>query len=137
MNLKNKKNIILRISVLLIFLLFIFDILFQNSKHTKYIFSKNFINFEEFKPSNYFSEKKTDQNIRYFVQLGIFAKHSEVDKIKAKTNLLGLNPKIENYLLSGKLTKKVILGPYFNKKIFEKTLNKLDKNNIKYRIVNE
>ena len=137
MNFKNKKNIILRISVLLIFLLFMFDILFQNSKHTKYIFSKNFINFEEFKPSNYFSEKKTDQNIRYFVQLGIFAKHSEVDKIKAKTNLLGLNPKIENYLLSGKLTKKVTLGPYFNKKIFEKTLNKLDKNNIKYRIVNE
>jgi len=137
MNLKNKKNIILRISVLLIFLLFIFDILFQNSKHTKYIFSKNFINFEEFKSSNYFSEKKTDQNIRYFVQLGIFAKHSEVDKIKAKTNLLGLNPKIENYLLSGKLTKKVTLGPYFNKKIFEKTLNKLDKNNIKYRIINE
>ncbi len=137
MNLKNKKNIILRISIFLIFLLFIFDILFQNSKHTKYIFSKNFINFEEFKPSNYFSEKKTDQNIRYFVQLGIFAKHSEVDKIKAKTNLLGLNPKIENYLLSGKLTKKVTLGPYFNKKIFEKTLNKLDKNNIKYRIVNE
>lgn len=137
MNLKNKKNIILRISIFLIFLLFIFDILFQNSKHTKYIFSKNFINFEEFKPSNYFSEKKTDQNIRYFVQLGIFAKHSEVDKIKAKTNLLGLNPKIENYLLSGKLTKKVTLGPYFNKKIFEKTLNKLDKNNIKYRIINE
>ena len=137
MNLKNKKNIILRISVLLVFLLFMFDILFQNSKHTKYIFSKNFINFEEFKSSNYFSEKKTDQNIRYFVQLGIFAKHSEVDKIKAETNLLGLNPKIENYLLSGKLTKKVILGPYFDKKIFEKTLNKLDKNNIKYRIVNE
>ena len=60
---------------------------------------------EEVNPKNYFINKKNTKKIRYFVQLGIFAKRNEVDKIKAKINILGLKPNIENYLFGGKLTK--------------------------------
>ena len=41
-----------------------------------------------------FNHEKDNTEI-YFVQLGIFAKDNEVDKIRAKTKILNLNPSFE------------------------------------------
>ena len=84
-----------------------------------------------------FFNNSIDKETRYFVQLGIFAKPHEVDKINAKINFLGLNPNIENYFLDGKFTKRVTLGSSFNYKIFRSVLRKLEDNKLKYLILNE
>ena len=115
----------------------IFDVFFHNSKYIKLLNVKNLKNIDNISSNNFLFGKNRNKETRYFVQLGIFAKPNEVDKIKAKTNLLGLEHNIENYLLNGKLTKKVTLGPYLNLKIFESILRKLEVNKIEYRIVNE
>ena len=132
-----KSNIIFRICFLIIFLLLVFIFFFPDSKNLKYIQNKCIEYIGEINPKNYFINKKNTKKIRYFVQLGIFAKHNEVDKIKAKINILGLKPNIENYLFDGKLTKKITLGPYKSYKNFEKILKTLDANNIQYHIINE
>ena len=132
-----KSNIIFRICFLIIFLLLVFIFFFPDSKNLKYIQNKCIEYIGEINPKNYFINKKNTKKIRYFVQLGIFAKHNEVDKIKAKINILGLKPNIENYLFDGKLTKKITLGPYKSYKNFEKILKTLDDNNIQYHIINE
>ena len=72
----------------------------------------------------------------YFVQLGIFAKQEEVDKIRARTLLLGFKVDLSKQLLKGKLVTKVTLGPY-DKKILSNTEKILKKNNIKYLVINE
>tara|TARA_B100001173_G_scaffold279309_1_gene262031 strand:- start:30 stop:443 length:414 start_codon:yes stop_codon:yes gene_type:complete len=132
-----KSNIIFRICFLIIFLLLVFIFFFPDSKNLKYIQNKCIEYIGEINPKNYFTNKKNTKKIRYFVQLGIFAKHNEVDKIEARINILGLKPNIENYLFNGKLTKKITLGPYNSYKNFEKVLKTLDDNNIQYHIINE
>ena len=133
----NKSNIIFRVCFLIIFLLLILIFFFSNSKYLRYSQNKYIEYIGEIDPENYFINKKNTKKIRYFVQLGIFAKHIEVDKIEAKINILGLKPNIENYLFDGKLTKKITLGPYKSYKNFEKILKILDANNIQYHIINE
>ena len=115
----------------------IFDVFFHNSKYIKVLNVKNLKNIDNISSKNFLFDKNHDKGTRYFVQLGIFAKPHEVDKIKARISLLGLNPNIKNYLLNGKLTKKVTLRPYLNYKIFESILRKLEENQIKYLILNE
>ena len=132
-----KSNIIFRICFLIIFLFLVFIFFFPDSKNLKYIQNKCIEYIGEINPKNYFINKKNTKKIRYFVQLGIFAKHNEVDKIEAKIKILGLIPNIENYLYDGKLTKKITLGPYKSYKNFEKILITLDANNIQYHIINE
>jgi hypothetical protein len=132
-----KSNIIFRVCFLIIFLLLVFIFFFPDSKNLKYIQNKCIEYIGEINPKNYFINKKNTKKIRYFVQLGIFAKHNEVDKIEARINILGLKPNIENYLFNGKLTKKITLGPYNSYKNFEKVLKTLDDNNIQYHIINE
>ena len=129
-----KTNIIYRIITLLILIFFLCAIFYFNPTNIKYInntknyiFNNNFFSKIEIKP------KKTI----YFVQLGIFAKDHEVDKIKAKMSLLGLNINSNKYILNGRLTTKVTIGPY-NKTLLEKTIKTLKNNNIKYyKIINE
>ena len=133
----NKSNIIFRLCFLIIFLLLILIFFFSDSKYLKYGQNKYIEYIGEINPENYFINKKNTKKIRYFVQLGIFAKHNEVDKIEAKIHILGLKPNIENYLFDGKLTKKITLGPYKSYKNFEKILKTLDANNIQYHIINE
>ena len=137
MNLKSKWYFLLQITILLLLIMIIFDIFFQNSKYIKLLNAKNLKNIGNISYNNFLFNNSIDKETRYFVQLGIFAKPHEVDKIKARISLLGLNPNIKNYLLNGKLTKKVTLGPYLNYKIFESILRKLEENQIKYLILNE
>ena len=137
MNFKTKWYFFLRISILFLFIIIIFDIFFHNSKYIKLFNTKNLKNISNFSTKNFLFDRNNDKETRYFVQLGIFAKPNEVDKIKAKTNLLGLEPNIENYLLNKKLTKRITLGPYLNYEIFESILRKLEDNKIKYIILNE
>tara|TARA_X000000368_G_C22463455_1_gene464504 strand:- start:72 stop:425 length:354 start_codon:yes stop_codon:yes gene_type:complete len=115
----------------------IFDVFFHNSKYIKSLNIKNLKNIDNISSNNFLFGKNRNKETRYFVQLGIFAKPHEVDKIKARVSLLGLNPNIENYFLNGKLTKKVTLGPYINYKAFESILRKLEENKIEYLILNE
>ena len=133
----NKSNIIFRVCFLIIFLLLILIFFFSDSKYLKYSQKKYIEYIGEINLENYFINKKNTKKIRYFVQLGIFAKHNEVDKIEAKINILGLKPNIENYLFGGKLTKKITLGPYESFRNFKKILKTLDANNIQYHIINE
>ena len=84
----------------------------------------------------FFEESRNPSETTYFVQLGIFAKQEEVDKIRARTLLLGLNVDLSKQLLKGKIVTKVTLGPY-NKKILSDTEKILKKNNIKYLVINE
>ena len=137
MNLKSKWYFLLRITTLMLFIMIIFYVFFHNSKYTKLLNTKNLKNIGNISYNNFLFDKNSNKETRYFVQLGIFAKHDEVDKIKAEVNLLGLNPNIENYLLNKKLTKRITLGPYINYEIFESILRKLEDNKIKYIILNE
>ena len=72
----------------------------------------------------------------YFVQLGIFAKQSEVDKIRARMLLLGFDLNLKKIFFEGNIATKITLGPYDENilKDIEKTLKK---NNIKYLVINE
>ena len=137
MNLKSKWNFLLRLTILILFIMIIFDIFFHNSKYIKLLNTKNLKNIGNISYNNFLFDKNNNKEKKYFVQLGIFAKPHEVDKIKAEVNLLGLNPNIENYLLNKKLTKRITLGPYLNYEIFESILRKLEDNKIKYIILNE
>ena len=72
----------------------------------------------------------------YFVQLGIFAKQSEVDKIKARMLLLGFDLNLKKIFFQGNIATKITLGPY-DENILEDIKKILNKNNIKYLVINE
>ena len=66
----------------------------------------------------------------YFVQLGIFAKQSEVDKIRARMLLLGFDLNLKKIFFEGNIATKITLGPYDENilKDIEKTLKKITLN---------
>ena len=136
MSSKKKINIIYR----LIFLgFFVFVGFFIFGPHNYKINNKSLSDILELvQYKKYFSKKKNGVPIEklYFVQLGVFAKTSEVDKIRSYVTLLGLKVTLKKYILDGKLTTKVLIGPY-NKKLLKSTLKTLVNNNIKYHVINE
>lgn len=72
----------------------------------------------------------------YFVQLGIFAKQSEVDKIRARMLLLGFDLNLKKIFFQGNIVTKITLGPY-DENILKDIEKILKKNNIKYLVINE
>tara|TARA_B100001989_G_scaffold82748_1_gene57230 strand:+ start:590 stop:988 length:399 start_codon:yes stop_codon:yes gene_type:complete len=72
----------------------------------------------------------------YFVQLGIFAKQSEVDKIRARMSLLGFDLNLKKIFFQGNIVTKITLGPY-DENILKDIEKILKKNNIKYLVINE
>ncbi len=96
------------------------------AQYVKMLFDNSIIN------DNFTQLKKTI----YFVQLGIFAKQSEVDKIRARMLLLGFDLNLKKIFFQGNIATKITLGPYDENilKDIEKTLKK---NNIKYLVINE
>ena len=72
----------------------------------------------------------------YFVQLGIFAKQSEVDKIKARLLILGFDLNLKKIFFQGNIATKITLGPY-DENILKDIKKILNKNNIKYLVINE
>ena len=66
----------------------------------------------------------------YFVQLGIFAKQSEVDKIRARMLLLGFDLNLKKIFFQGNIATKITLGPYDENilKDIEKILKKITLN---------
>ena len=72
----------------------------------------------------------------YFVQLGIFAKQSEVDKIRARMLLLGFDLNLKKIFFQGNIATKITLGPY-DENILKNIEKILKKNNIKYLVINE
>ena len=72
----------------------------------------------------------------YFVQLGIFAKQSEVDKIRANMLLLGFDLNLKKIFFQGNIATKITLGPY-DENILKDIEKILKKNNIKYLVINE
>ena len=66
----------------------------------------------------------------YFVQLGIFAKQSEVDKIRARMLLLGFDLNLKKIFFQGNIATKITLGPY-DENILKDIEKILKKNNIK------
>ena len=131
-----KSNIIFRICFLIIFLLLVFIFFFPNSKNFKYIQNKSIEYIGEINPKNYFINKKNTKKIRYFVQLGIFAKQSEVDKIRARMLLLGFDLNLKKIFFQGNIATKITLGPY-DENILKDIEKILKKNNIKYLVINE
>ena len=121
-------NIFLRLIALFFIFLLIFVFFFSNPISKK------------LKKNKYFSniiKSEESAKIRYFVQLGVFAKPHEVDKIKARSLILGLKPTIKKRLINGRLVTRVTLGPFSSEKSLNKTLKKLENNNIEYYIINE
>ena len=112
-------NIFFRLIALFFIFFLIFIFFFSNSISKK------------LKNNKYFSNIiKSDESskIRYFVQ---------VDKIKARSLILGLMPTIKKRLINGKLITRVTLGPYASERSLNKTLKKLENHNIEYYIINE
>ena len=72
----------------------------------------------------------------YFVQLGIFAKQSEVDKIRARMLLLGSDLNLKKIFFQGNIVTKITLGPY-DENVLKDIEKILKKNNIKYLVINE
>ena len=124
---------------LITFLFFLFILIYLNPSYLKHFRYLNFdIAVSVISTNNFFSDYKikNDKKIRYFVQLGVFAKPNEVDKIRAKLSLLGIKANYDKYILGSKLTTKITLGPY-NKNALVKTVENLKLNNMKYRVINE
>lgn len=96
------------------------------AQYVNTLFDKNIID------DNFTQLKKTI----YFVQLGIFAKQSEVDKIKARMLLLGFDLNLKKIFFQGNIATKITLGPY-DENILEDIKKILNKNNIKYLVINE
>lgn len=132
-----KINILIRVFFLFIIILIIISLFFfkpiQKENSTKYFFN-NLLNIIS-NNKNLFNHEKDSAEI-YFVQLGIFAKDNEVDKIRAKTKILNLNPSFEKKFYKGKLVTKITLGPY-NSMSLNRTISILEDNNIQYFIINE
>ena len=125
--------------ILIILITFLFFLIYFNPSYSKHF---RYLNFDRavsiISTNNFFSDYKTknEKKIRYFVQLGVFAKPNEVDKIRAKLSLLGIKANYDKYILGSKLTTKITLGPY-NKNALVKTVENLKLNNMKYRVINE
>lgn len=125
--------------ILITFLFFLFILIYFNPSYSKHF---RYLNFDRavsiISTNNFFSDYKTknEKKIRYFVQLGVFAKPNEVDKIRARLSLLGIKANYDKYILGSKLTTKITLGPY-NKNALVKTVENLKLNNMKYRVINE
>ena len=96
------------------------------AQYVNTLFDKNIID------DNFTQLKKTI----YFVQLGIFAKQSEVDKIKARMLLLGFDLNLKKIFFQGNIATKITLGPY-DENILKDIKKILNKNNIKYLVINE
>ena len=134
-----KTSLIIRICFFIIFLFFIFTLVYFNTSHTKNLKYLNVNNIANIVLNNNFfssSKIKNKKKIRYFVQLGVFAKQNEVDKIRAKLSLLDLKANYKKYILNYELTTKITLGPY-NKNMLTRIVQNLKNNNIKYRVINE
>ena len=105
-----KTSLIIRICFFIIFLFFTFTLVYFNTsltKNLKYLNINNIANVEL--NNNFFSSSKikNKKKIRYFVQLGVFAKQNEVDKIRAKLSLLDLKANYKKYILNYELTTKI------------------------------
>ena len=96
------------------------------SKYVNMLFDNSIIK------DNFTQLKKTI----YFVQLGIFAKQSEVDKIRARMLLLGFDLNLKKIFFQGNFATKITLGPY-DENILKDIEKILKKNNIKYLVINE
>lgn len=96
------------------------------AQYVKMLFDNSIIN------DNFTQLKKTI----YFVQLGIFAKQSEVDKIRARMLLLGFDLNLKKIFFQGNIATKITLGPY-DENILKDIEKILKKNNIKYLVINE
>ena len=96
------------------------------AQYVKMLFDNSIIN------DNFTQLKKTI----YFVQLGIFAKQSEVDKIRANMLLLGFDLNLKKIFFQGNIATKITLGPY-DENILKDIEKILKKNNIKYLVINE
>ena len=127
-------------AILIVLITFLFILIYFNPSYSKHF---RYLNFDSalsiISANNFFSDYKikNEKKIRYFVQLGVFAKPHEVDKIKARSLILGLMPTIKKRLINGKLMTRVTLGPYISERSLNKTLKKLENNNIEYYIINE
>tara|TARA_B110000014_G_scaffold15704_1_gene10423 strand:- start:133 stop:546 length:414 start_codon:yes stop_codon:yes gene_type:complete len=132
-----KRIIILIILISSIFIFYLYQE--RNSNNSIILKSNQVIEYlYEFLPNK--KKIKVDNinnTIEYFIQLGIFAKQDEVDKIRAKTSLLGLDTNLEKHMLNGKLTTKIFLGPFNNKKLLDKTCKLLKDNSVDYIIINK
>ena len=84
----------------------------------------------------FFEESRNPSEATYFVQLGIFAKQSEVDKIRARMLLLGFDLNLKKIFFQGNVVTKITLGPY-DENILKDIEKILKKNNIKYLVINE
>lgn len=137
MSKSNTTNILIRIIFLLIVTAIIFAIFFfkpnQKENSIKYFFN-NFFDIKSSSKKTFIQEKKVKKV--YFVQLGVFAKESEVDKITAKVKILNFNPSFEKKFHKGKIVTKIILGPYDSMSL-DKTISILEDNNIQHFIINE
>ena len=134
-----KTNAIYTIFFFIIFLFLIFALIYSNTSHIKILKYLNINNLISIVSNNeFFSDSiiKNEKKIRYFVQLGVFAKQNEVDKIRARLILLDLKANYEKYILNYELTTKITLGPY-NKDMLARTVKNLKHNNIKHRVINE
>lgn len=134
-----KTTAMIRIFFFIIFLFLIFNLFYFNTSYIKNLKYLNINNLISIVSNNeFFSDStiKNEKKIRYFVQLGVFAKPNEVDKIRAKLSLLGIKANYDKYILGSKLTTKITLGPY-NKNALVKTVENLKLNNMKYRVINE
>ena len=130
-----------RIVILVIFIFFIFiffiyqinelnsSIILKSNKTIEYLYKL-------LPNKNILKDENINSKIEYFIQLGVFAKQYEVDRIRAKTSLLGLNTNLKNHMLNGKLTTKIIIGPFNNKKLLDKACKLLKHNSIDYIIIN-
>ena len=85
-------------AILIVLITFLFILIYFNPSYSKHF---RYLNFDRalsiISANNFFSDYKikNEKKIRYFVQLGVFAKPNEVDKIRAKTKILNLNPSFE------------------------------------------
>ena len=134
-----KTTVMIRIFFFIIFLFLIFNLFYFNTfyiKNLKYLNINNLVSIVS--NNEFFSDStiKNEKKIRYFVQLGVFAKQNEVDKIRAKLSLLDLKANYKKYILNYELTTKITLGPY-NKNMLTRIVQNLKNNNIKYRVINE
>ena len=134
-----KTTAMIRIFFFIIVLFLIFNLFYFNTSYIKNLKYLNINNLVSIVSNNEFfsgSKIKNKKKIRYFVQLGVFAKQNEVDKIRAKLILLGLKANYEKYILNYELTTKITLGPY-NKVMLARAIKNLKHNNIKHRVINE
>jgi hypothetical protein len=134
-----KTTTMIRIFFFIIFLFLIFNLFYFNTSYIKNLKYLNINNLISIVSNNeFFSDStiKNEKKIRYFVQLGVFAKQNEVDKIRARLILLDLKANYEKYILNYELTTKITLGPY-NKDMLARTVKNLKHNNIKHRVINE